>query len=84
MCFNFHHFRTNLILGSEKISLKVKNFEVVNSTICAIFTLCYCKNLAAGMGAEVIFPPKNFILKYFQRLVRFQLLLDQDKFLGKV
>ena len=35
-------------------------------------------------GAEVIFLPKNFILKYFQKLMRYQLLLDQDKFMGKV
>ena len=36
------------------------------------------------LGAEVIFLPKNFILKYFQKLMRFQLLLDKDKFMGKV
>ena len=35
-------------------------------------------------GANVIFLPKNFILKYFQKLMRFQLLLDQDKYMGKV
>ena len=35
-------------------------------------------------GAEVIFLLKNFILKYFQKPMRFQLLLDQDKFMGKV
>ena len=27
---------------------KVKNFEVANSTVCAIFTLCHCKDLANG------------------------------------
>ena len=36
------------------------------------------------LNAEVIFPPKNFILKYFQKLMRFQLLLDQKKYTGKV
>ena len=29
------------------------------------------------------FPKKNFILKYFQKLMHFQLLLDQDKFMFK-
>ena len=33
--------------SKRKKSLKVQNFEVVNSAICAIFTLCHCKNLAA-------------------------------------
>ena len=36
------------------------------------------------LGAEEIFLPKNFILKYFEKLMRFQILLDQDKFMGKV
>ena len=35
-------------------------------------------------GAKLIFFQKNFILKYFQKLMRFQLPLDQDKFMGKV
>ena len=35
-------------------------------------------------GAKVIFFQKNFILKYFEKLMRFQLPLDQDKFMGKV
>ena len=36
------------------------------------------------LGAEVIFLPKNFILKYFQKLMRFQLLLDKDKFMVRI
>ena len=27
---------------------------------------CHCKNIIWPPGVEVIFPPKNFILKYFQ------------------
>ena len=36
------------------------------------------------LGAEVFFLPKNFILENFQKLMRFQILLDQDTFMGKV
>ena len=32
-----HHLRTSLILGGEKKSFKVKNFEVVSSTKSAVF-----------------------------------------------
>ena len=46
-----------------KRSLKVKNFEVVNSVIWAIFTLCHCKNLAAGRWSE--FPPEKFYFEIF-------------------
>ena len=53
---------------------KMKNFEVVNSAIRAIFTLCHCKNLAAGRWSD--FPPEKYTLKYFPKLIRFQLLLD--------
>ena len=60
-----HHLRTNLILGSEKKSLKVQNFEVVNSAICAIFTLCHCKNLAAECWSD--FPPEKFYFEIFSK-----------------
>ena len=53
-----------------KKSLKVQNFEVVNSTICAIFSKIW------PPGAEVIFLPENVIFKYFPKLMRLQLLLD--------
>ena len=59
------HLRTNLILGSEKQPLKVKNFEVVNSTTCAIFTPCHCKNLASGRSRD--FPPENFYFEIFSK-----------------
>ena len=60
----------------------MKNFDLENSAICAIFVLCYLKYLAAGRWSD--FLPKNFILKYFQKLMRFQLPLDQDKLMVKV
>ena len=60
----------------------MQNFEVVNLSICAIFTPCHCK--IRPPRAELIILPKNFILKYFQKLIPFQLLLDQDKFMGQV
>ena len=66
----------------SKKTLKVQNFEVVNLVICASFILCHSKIWL--LGAEVIFLPKNLILKYFQKLMRFQLLLDQNKSTGKV
>ena len=46
-------------------SLKVKNFEVVNSAICAMFTLCHFKNLAAGCWSD--FPPENFYFEIFSK-----------------
>ena len=58
-----------------KKSLKVQDFKVVNSAICANFTLCQSAKIWPPR-AEVIFVPKKFILKYFQKLMRFQLLLD--------
>ena len=47
----------------KKKSLKVQNFEVVNSAICAIFTLCHCKNLAVGCWSD--FPPEKFYFEIF-------------------
>ena len=46
MCFT--SFKDQFNPGKCKQSFKVKNFEVANSTICAIFTLCHCKDLANG------------------------------------
>ena len=40
------------------------------------------KNLAAGRWND--FHLKNFILKYFHKLMPFQLFLDQDIFIGEV
>ena len=55
--------------------MKVQDFELVNSAIGAVFTLhVTAKNWPPR--AEVIFLPKNFNLKYFQKLMRLQLLLD--------
>ena len=47
----------------KKQSLKVQNFEEVNSAICAIFALCHCKNLAAARWSD--FPRENFYFKIF-------------------
>ena len=61
-----------------------ENFEVVKSVICAIFTPYHhghCKNLAAGTEVG---PKRKIIFNYFQTLMRFQLLLKQNKFMGKV
>ena len=74
----FTSFKDQFNPRKWKQSLKVQNSEVANSAICwicAIFTLCYSKKNWPPR-AEVIFLPKNFILKYFQKLMRFQLLLN--------
>ena len=47
----------------KKKSLKVQNFEVVNLAICAIFTLCHCKNLAVGRWSD--FCPEKFYFEIF-------------------
>ena len=78
----FTSFKDQFKPGKWKKSLKVKSFEVVNSAIRAIFTIRQCKKLAAGRWSD--FRLKNLILKYFQKLVPFQLPLDQDIFMGKV
>ena len=41
----------------------MQNFEVVNSAIWAIFTLCDCQNLAAGRESD--FPPEKFYFETF-------------------
>ena len=38
---------------------------MVNSAICAIFTLCHCKNLAAGRWSD--FPPEKFYSEIFPK-----------------
>ena len=78
----FTYFKDQFKLGKWKKSLKVKSFEVVNSAIRAIFTIRQYKKLATGRWSD--FRLKNLILKYFQKLMPFQLLLDQDIFMGKV
>ena len=60
----------------------MKNIEVVNPAIRAIFVIRQCKKLAAGRWND--FRLKNFILKFFEKLMPFQLLLDQDIFMDKV
>ena len=80
----FTSFKDQFKHEKWKKSLKVKNFEVVNSAICSIFTILFSTAKNWPPGAEAIFVPKNFILKYFQKLMPFQLLLDQDKFMGQV
>ena len=67
--------RTNLILEVKKI--------VESGELNALFLLFVIAEIWPP-GAEVVFLPKNFILEYFQKLMRFQILLDQDKFMGKV
>ena len=81
MCFT--SFKDQFNPRRRKKSFKVKNFEVVSSTKCAVFLLLVTAKIWP-LGAEVIFLPKKFILKYFQKLMQFQLLLDQDKFMGEV
>ena len=78
----FIHFKDQFKLGKWKKLLKAKSFEVVNSVIRAIFIISQCKKLADGRWSD--FRLKNLILKYFQKLMPFQLLLDQDIFMGKV
>ena len=78
----FHYLRSNLILGSEKNRWKWKTLKWWSRQY-ALFLLFVIAKIWP-LGAEVIFLPKNFILKYFQKLMLFQLLLDQDKFMGKV
>ena len=78
----FTSFMDQFKPGKWKKSLKVKNFEVVNSAIRAIFIIRQCKKLAAGRWNDSRL--ENFILKYFQKPMPFQLLLDQDIFMGKV
>ena len=51
--------------GKWKKSLKVKNVEVVNSAICAIFTLRHCKQLAAGRWGD--FPHETFYFEIFPK-----------------
>ena len=48
-----------------KKSLKVQNFELVNSAIWAIFTLCHCENLAAECWSD--FPPEKFYFEIFSK-----------------
>ena len=43
----------------------MKNIEVVNPAISAIFVIRQCKKLAAGRWND--FRLKNFILKFFQK-----------------
>ena len=50
------------------------------NALCLLFVIAKIWPL----GAEVIFLTKNFILENFQKLMRFQILLDQDTFMGKV
>jgi len=77
--FLFFWFSSKL---SRRTRAETLAMPAMNSAICAIFTLCQCKHLAAGRWSD--FPSKNLILKYFQKLMQFQLLFDQDKFMGKV
>ena len=58
------------------------NIEVGNPAIRAFCVIRQCKKLAAARWND--FRLKNFILKFFQKLMPFQLLLDQDIFMGKV
>ena len=75
---HIHSFKdqSNLILGSEK--------KIVESGELSSLFLLFVIAKIWPLGAEVIFLPKNFILENFQKLMRFQILLDQDTFMGKV
>ena len=44
----FTSFKDQFNPRKRKKSFKVKNFEVVSPTKCAVFTLCHRKNLATG------------------------------------
>ena len=61
----FTSFKDQFNPRKWKKSLKVQNFEVVNSAICAIFTLCHCKNLAAECWSD--FPPEKFYFEIFSK-----------------
>ena len=63
-CF-FTSFKDQFNPRKWKKSLEVQNFEVVNSTICVIFTLCHCKNLAALRWSD--FPPEKFYSEIFPK-----------------
>ena len=61
----FTSFKDQFNPRKWKKSLKVQNFEVVNSAICAIFTTCHCKNLATGRWSD--FPPQKFYFEIFTK-----------------
>ena len=62
---SFTSFKDQFNPRKWKKSLKVQNFEVVNSAICAIFTLCHCKNLASECWSD--FPPEKFYFEIFSK-----------------
>ena len=62
---SFTSFKDQFNPRKWKKSLKVQNFEVVNSAICAVFTLCHCKNLAAECWGD--FPPEKFYFEVFSK-----------------
>ena len=61
----FTSFKDQFKPEKWKKSLKVKNFEVVNSAICSIFTLLHCKKLAAGRWSD--FCPEKFYFEIFPK-----------------
>ena len=63
MCFT--SFMNQFNPRKWKKSLKVQDFKVVNSAICAIFTLCHCKNLAAARWSD--FPSEKFYFEIFSK-----------------
>ena len=62
---SFTSFKDQFNPRKWKKSLKVQNFDVVNSAICAIFTPCHCKNLAAECWSD--FPPEKFYFEIFSK-----------------
>ena len=61
----FTSFKDQYNPSKWKKSLKVQDFEVVNSAICAIFTLRQCKNLAAARWSDS--PSEKFYFEIFSK-----------------
>ena len=78
----FTSFKDQFNLRKWKQSLKVQNFEVVNSAICAIFTLCNCKNLAAARWSD--FPSQKFYFEIFSKTKRVSITFGLRYIMGKV
>ena len=63
----FTSFKDEFNPRKWKKSLKLQNFEVVNSAICAIFTLCHCKNLMKALKWWSDFPPEKCYFEIFSK-----------------
>ena len=61
----FTSFKDQFKPEKWKKSLKVKNFDVVNSAICSIFTLLHCQKFAAARWSDL--SPERFYFEIFQK-----------------